>query len=63
MSSRSGESPTFGKKQFGLALGQGPPIIKLAYELDTTSGPIDAFQFATDCVGAWDAFLATNGMK
>ena len=62
-SSRSGESPAFGNKQFGLALGHGPPTIKLAYEVDTTSGPIDAFQLATECVDAWDTFLAANGMK
>jgi hypothetical protein len=62
-SSRSSESPSFGKKQFGLALGTTPTTIKLKYEVDTTVGPIDAFQLATDCVDAWDTFLIANGLK
>ncbi len=61
-SSRSGENPVFGRKQFGLALGQGPPTISLKYEVDTTTGPIDAFSLATECVDAWDSFLMANGM-
>ena len=62
-SSRSGENPAFGKKQFGLALGAGPTTIKLKYEIDTTVGAIDAFQVATECVSAWDSFLIANGLK
>lgn len=61
-SSRSGENPVFGRKQFGLALGQGPPTISLKYEVDTTTGPIDAFSLATECVDAWDSFLMANSM-
>lgn len=62
-SHRSGESPAFGKKDYSLALGGGPPTIRLKYQVDATGGPIDAFQLATECVGAWDAFLAENGLK
>jgi hypothetical protein len=62
-SSRSGENPAFGKKQFGLALGTGPTTINLKYEIDTATGPIDAFQLATECVDAWDTFLAANGLN
>ena len=62
-SSRSGESPAFGKKQFGLAFGTAPTSINLKYEVNTTTGPIDAFQLATDCIDAWDAFLTANGLK
>jgi hypothetical protein len=55
---RSGESPAFGKKQFRLDLGT--TTIDLKYEVNTTTGPIDAFQLATECVDAWDTFLRDN---
>ncbi len=61
-SNRSGESPAFGKKQFGLALGTAPTTINLKYEVNTTTGPIGAFQLATECVDGWDAFLTANGL-
>jgi hypothetical protein len=60
---RSGEGPHFGRKQFGLALGPGPTTINLQYEVETDTGPIDAFALATECVEAWDAFLTGNGLK
>jgi hypothetical protein len=60
---RSGESPDFGKKQIGLALGAGPPAVDFKYEIDTATGPIDAFQLATDCVRAWEVFMTTNGLR
>ena len=63
MSSRSGEGPTFSKKDFGLTLGTAPTTINLKYEVNTTTGPVDAFQLATECVDAWDAFLTANGLK
>ncbi len=60
---KSGESPTFGAKHFALSLGPGlPTTISLKHEVDTTSGPEDAFQLATKCVTAWDGFLATSGL-
>ncbi|MDF0674040.1 MAG: hypothetical protein P0120_06825 [Nitrospira sp.] len=59
-SSRSGENPAFGRKQFGLALGTGPTTINLKYEIDTTGGAIDAFQLATDCIEAWNTFFSAN---
>ncbi|MDP2949924.1 MAG: hypothetical protein Q8P22_10350 [Chloroflexota bacterium] len=61
-SSRSGESPAFGKKHFGLAVGTAPTTINLKYKVNTTAGPIDAFQLATECRDAWDTFLTTNGL-
>jgi hypothetical protein len=61
-SSRSGESPAFGKKLFNLALGTGPTTIKLKYEIDTVNGAVDAFQLARECLEAWDIFLSTNGL-
>lgn len=62
-SNRSGESPTFGPKQFGLSLGGGPTTITLKYVVNTTTGPIDAFRLATECVAAWDTFVAANALK
>ncbi len=59
---RSNENPMFGRKKFRLVLGQEPPTISLKYEVDTTTGPIDAFSLATECIDAWDSFLAANGM-
>jgi len=62
-SSRSGESPTFGRKQFAVSLGTGvPTTISLKYEVDTSSGPIDAFSLATECITAWDTLLQTYGL-
>jgi hypothetical protein len=62
-SSRSGESPSFGKKRYALNLGPGlRPTISLKYEVDTNSGPEDAFSLATDCIAAWGAFLNANGL-
>jgi len=34
----------------------------MTYAVDTTSGPIDAFDLATNCVDAWKAFVSTHGL-
>jgi hypothetical protein len=57
--SRSGENPVFGRKQFAVTLGTEPTTISLKYEVDTDSGPTDAFEIATECVQAWDRFVVT----
>lgn len=59
---RSREKPEFGAKKIALNLGQGAPTISFNYEVKTVSGTIDAFQLATDCVKAWDAFFLTHGL-
>lgn len=61
-SNRSGENPAFGRKIFGLALGTGPTSVNLKYEINTSTGAMDAFQLATECVDAWDAFVTANGL-
>jgi len=61
-SSRSRESPKFGRKKYALKLGAGPPIISLKYYIETTNGLIDGFQLASQCVDAWDAFLIRHGL-
>lgn len=60
---RSGQNPKFGTKHYGLSLGAGPTTISLQrYEVMTTSGAVDAFDLATDCVEAWDNFFRANGL-
>ncbi len=59
-SNRSGESPRFGRRQYAVDLGTTPTAISLKYEVDTTTGPIDASQLASECIAAWDAFLTAN---
>lgn len=62
-SDRSGENPSFGKKHYAVTVGPGLPItISLKYEVDTNSGPIDAFILATNCIAAWDAFFKQHGL-
>jgi hypothetical protein len=63
-SSRSGKNPVFGKQLFGISVGTAPTTISLLnYEIDTTTGPIDAFDLATQSVNSWDAFLTAKGLK
>jgi hypothetical protein len=72
-SHRSGKSPDFGKKHFAMRFSDriapvsslvpcGLPTVALAYELDTSDGPKDAFQLATDCVAAWKEFWTTHSL-
>jgi hypothetical protein len=62
-SNRSGQNPVFGKQQIALTVGSAPTTISLRYEIDTTTGPIDAFDLATQSVNSWDAFLNAKGLK
>jgi hypothetical protein len=60
---RSSQKPVLGKQSIALTVGSAPTTISLKYEIDTTTGPIDAFDLATQCVNSWDAFLTANGLK
>jgi len=62
-SSRSGEDPEFGTKRFKLELGAGPPTISMKCEVDTSNGPLDAYELATECMSAWETFLTDNQLK
>lgn len=62
-SSRSGKNPVFGKQKIALTVGAAPTTISLKCEIDTTTGPIDAFDLATQSVNSWDAFLTAKGLK
>jgi hypothetical protein len=60
---RSGENPTFGGKNYSLAIGGSPsPSISLKFEVNTDTGTLDAFTLATECVDAWKTFLSTHGL-
>ena len=54
---RSPENPRFGKRLFKVGVGTQPTTIDVEYTIDTESGPIDAFNLATKCMEAWQAFL------
>jgi hypothetical protein len=64
--SRSGESPDFGKKHFSVTLGVSsagesfPTTISVKYEIESTTGLIDAFTLASDCINGWESFIRAN---
>ena len=60
--SRSDENPTFGRKAFSLSIGSGPTTLGLKHQIDTDSGPLDAFELATACVKAWDDFFVSHSL-
>jgi hypothetical protein len=59
---RSYENPQFGKREYKLEFGTQPTTIAIEYTIDTASGPIDAFDLATNCLHAWEAFLRQHGI-
>lgn len=54
---RSGQNPQFGKKLFKVGVGTQPTTIAVEYIINTASGPVDAFDLATKCLGAWETFV------
>ena len=58
--SRSGQDPKFGQRKFNLRVGSPPTTISVRYTIDTSSGPIDAFELATKCLQAWESFIQSN---
>lgn len=56
---KSGESPKFGSRKFELNIGPGSTTIAVKYSVDTSSGPIDAFDLATRCMEAWEKFFSS----
>jgi len=48
----SGESPKFGPRKYKVGLGTEPTTIAVKYIINTSSGPIDAFEIATKCMEA-----------
>ena len=58
---RSGQDPKFGRKDYALELGE-QQMIAVKYTIDTTSGPLDAFELATKCLDAWRNFITNNNI-
>lgn len=58
--SRSGQNPQFGSRQFHMELGGQQQILGVKYSIDTSSGSVDAFEFATKCFEAWQNFINSN---
>jgi hypothetical protein len=44
-------------------MGADTTISFVHLEVDTDSGPTDAFQLAEKCVTEWDTFLSAKGLK
>ncbi len=59
-SPRSDQDPKFGQKKYSLRVGKSPTTISVKYTIDTSSGPIDAFELATKCLQAWESFIQSN---
>jgi hypothetical protein len=57
---RSGHDPQFGQRKFKVRVGGPPTTISAKYTIDTSVGPLDAFQLATKCLKAWDNFIRSN---
>jgi hypothetical protein len=57
---RSDKDPQFGKRKFSVTVGGPPTTISVRYTIDTSSGPIDAFELATRCLKAWEDFFKLN---
>jgi len=61
---RSSEDPTFGKKLYRVGVGNmHPTTIALEYEIQTSTGQLEAFDLATQCVEEWNRFLAEHSME
>ena len=59
-STRSGQAPRFGARKFNLQLGGPETTISVKYSIDTSGGPVDAFELATKCLQAWENFIQSN---
>ena len=57
---RSDKDPQFGQRKFHLGVGGPPTTISVEYTIDTSSGPVDAFELATKCLQAWKKFIQSN---
>lgn len=59
-STRSGQDPRWGPQKFNVQLGGPETTISVKYSIDTSSGPVDAFELATRCLQAWENFIGAN---
>ncbi len=53
---RSHEYPRLAKARYSVH-GGTPSTITVKYEIETSSGPMDAFTLATQCISEWQSFI------
>jgi len=54
---RSEENLRFGPRLFKVGVGTRPTTIAIEYVVETSSGPIKAFDIAEECLNVWRQFL------
>ena len=59
-SPRSDQDPRFRQREFKVHVGGSPTTISAKYTIDTSGGPVDAFELATKCLQAWGNFIRSN---
>jgi len=57
---RSDQDPRFGRRLFHVGLGGPETTVSVDYTIDTSSGPVDAFELATKCLQAWENFIESH---
>jgi len=56
-SSRSNQDPQFAGREYKMQSDEYGITISAKYIIDTSSGPVDAFQLATKCLELWENFI------
>jgi hypothetical protein len=57
---RTAENPKFGNRKFKVGVGTETTTIAVEYTINTTSGPVNAFDLATRCLRAWDDYITND---
>jgi len=60
---RTGDQPEFTRTHYTVALGGEPAVVSAQYTIETTHGPIDAFDIAKKSMEAWRTFFSQNGIR
>lgn len=59
-SCRSQENPQFGARHYNVQIGPQEQTIHVKYEINTSSGTMDAFEIASQCMIAWHNFIQSE---
>ncbi len=59
-SPRSNENPRFGKKHYAFLGDVAATTISVKYEIETSTGTVDAFTLATQCIDEWESFIRSK---
>jgi len=54
---RSDKDPSLGNIKYKVRLGSEPTTIAVEVSIDTTDGPLDAYELAKECIHAWEEFI------